>query len=67
MIKFSANGWKCPECGYVFSPYTVQCYYCNIVDKTEENKNKECIECKFKDEKIEELHNLLEVKNGLLR
>lgn len=22
-------GWKCPDCGRIYSPYTYQCYSCN--------------------------------------
>lgn len=23
------TGWKCPECGCVYSPYMYECYRCN--------------------------------------
>jgi hypothetical protein len=31
------KGWQCPVCGYVYSPYTIDCWNCNRPDheKTE--------------------------------
>lgn len=29
MRAFKQQGWICPKCGRVYSPYTQMCLYCN--------------------------------------
>ena len=26
---FGPSGWRCPQCGRIYSPSTIMCYYCN--------------------------------------
>lgn len=34
--KIGVNqGWQCPICGRVYSPYTIMCYYCGGEQKIE--------------------------------
>lgn len=30
---FTPQGWKCPQCGRVYSPSTPMCYYCGGTEK----------------------------------
>ena len=31
---FGQQGWICPKCGRVFSPFTIMCPYCKKEDTT---------------------------------
>lgn len=43
---FGQQGWICPKCGRVFSPFTSMCLYCNKGTSTSTSSNIE----KFTDE-----------------
>lgn len=32
-IKYMQQGWKCPTCGRVYSPYTIMCLFCGSEEK----------------------------------
>lgn len=33
-LTITPQGWVCPTCGRVYSPYTPMCYYCGREQKT---------------------------------
>ena len=33
-LVMTPQGWVCPTCGRVYSPYTPMCYYCGGEQKT---------------------------------
>ena len=33
-IKYTQQGWECPKCGRVYSPYTIMCQFCGAEEKT---------------------------------
>ena len=33
MVQIGAQqGWKCPQCGYIYAPQAMECYNCNRPD-----------------------------------
>ena len=33
-IKYTQQGWECPKCGRVYSPYTIMCQFCGAEEIT---------------------------------
>ena len=33
-VNFGPQGWVCPKCGRVYSPFTSMCNYCNGESRT---------------------------------
>lgn len=66
---FASQGWQCPLCGRVYSPYTSRCFYCNNTNNTyaTTDTNLPTIFDKMKDLSKEEQEEYCKVLNTLYK